>query len=409
VLAVLHATRGTGQGVRALRATLEARAHGALPDSVRTLCAERLVELGDHERGRALLADVPASPPAPPVSSGIDVDAPVRERDAAARAIAAERVLATDMERLGVRERHGRFAAVARAAQLTVDALRGRESPRAEPGATREASRALERVGETGRAAEVAALGGDQNEAARLGVPARTPPPADAEAGAVLREIDALDRRGLRLVAAGVARAFLEEHPDVEVAAFARGVLARLVRGPRITLTIDGSEERVLLGDEVTIGRVEATIAIASPLMSRAHLRIRRQSGAVVVEDLRSHNGTWLAGARVAAPLPIGAGVDLSIAQQIPCAIRPIEGAMRGAVAITIAGERWIASLGPLEVAGVRLALEARDGQSVVTLCAGEGIAASLGGAPIETTVELARGDVVRVNGTTPLELRVIG
>ena len=302
-IATLEAARGTSYAKRAVKNALASRAHGPLPEPVLARCADMLAELGDREEAVALLEAPPPPPPAP-VPPGIDVDTPLREAEAAARADAAERVMAEDAGRLGVPERHARFRAVARAAALTVDAFRalgGREKR----DALHDAGWALEGAGERGLAAEVYALGADHAEAARVGVPEKAPPSAGAPAAiSAMAAIDALDRRGLRIAALEAARAHLAEHPDADVAAFARGVLARLVRGPVVTLAIDRREQRVALGEVVTIGRAGATITVASPLASRQHLRVYRREGVAVVEDPGSHNGTWLAGARLSAPSP---------------------------------------------------------------------------------------------------------
>src|SRR5262249_29155309 len=121
VVATLQEARGTKVARRAVETALSARARGPLPEPVLSACADILAELGEREEARALLEAPPPPPPEPP---GIDVDTPLRESDAAARAAEAERVLVEDAERLGVRERHGRFQAVARAAALTVEAFR---------------------------------------------------------------------------------------------------------------------------------------------------------------------------------------------------------------------------------------------------------------------------------------------
>jgi hypothetical protein len=403
-VSTLRATRGAAQGVRALRLTLSARAHGPLPEAVREVCADLLVELGDHEQARAVLAEAPAPPPPPLPPPGIDVDAPVEEATAATRAAQAERVLAQDTERLGVWERHTRFQAVARAAKLTLETFQSLGG-RAKRDRAQATGRALEAAGEAGRAAEVYALGGDHAEAGRLGVPDRSTPSAEGGDPPILTALDALDGRGLRLAAVAIAQQHLADHPDPEVATFARGVVARLARGPVVTLAIDGREQRVALGEVVTLGRTGATIAIASPLVSRLHLRLRRCDGVAVVEDAGSHNGTWIAGARLSAPLPVGEGLDLTIGREIPCSIR----AEGSAFAIEVAGERTLASLGPLAVGGLRIGLTPHREEEVVTLQAEPGVSASIGGETIDTAIELARGDVVRVTGDVFLELRVIG
>jgi hypothetical protein len=408
VVATLKATRRTTQGVTALRNLLASRPDRSLPEPVRILCAELLAELGDHERAFALLNDVPLPEPPEPEPPGIDVDAPLVESEAAARAADAERVLANDAERLGVRERHTRFSAVARAAQLTIDAFRalGGQSKR---DALRDAARDLEQAGETRRAAEVYALGGHGEEAERVGIPTEPASPEDADARAALTAVDALEKRGLRVAAVAAARAILAERPEPDIAAFARGVVARLVRGRVVRLAFDGREMQVAFTDTITIGRSGATLLVASPLVSRTHVEIRREDGVAVVRDPGSHNGTWIAGARITAPLPIGTGLDLALGNEIPCSLRadPL------GIIIDVAGERTLAPLGPLVVGGLRLApakvvLAADDVADILTLDLEPGVRASLGDAAIETAIELARGDVVRVLGDVPHELGVL-
>ncbi len=134
-------------------------------------------------------------------------------------------------------------------------------------------------------------------------------------------------------------------------------------------------------------------------------MEMRRDDGVVVVEDMGSHNGTWLAGARLTAPLPVGDGIELAIGREIPCSFK----AEPSGIAIDLAGERTLAPLGPLVVGGLRVALARADDGDVVTLEAESGAAASLGDAAIETAIELARGDVVRVvSAGVPHELRVV-
>jgi hypothetical protein len=409
VIAILNATRRTTQGVTALRNLLGSRHDRPLPEPLRVLCAELLAEIGDHERAFALVNDVPLPEPPEPEPPGIDVDAPLVEGEAAARAAGAERVLANDTERLGVRERHTRFAAVARAARLTVDAFRALGGP-SKRDALRDAARDLEHAGETRRAAEVYALGGHVEEADRVGLPSELARPENGDARAALTAVEALEKRGLRVAAVAAARAILAERPDPDIAAFARGVVASLVRAPIVTLAFDGREMKVAFGHAVTIGRSGATLVVASPLVSRTHVELRRDGGVAVVRDLGSHNGTWIAGARITAPLPVGAALDLALGNEIPCSLR----AEPLGIVIDVAGERTLAPLGPLVVGGLRLApadveLTPEDATIVITLDLEPEVRASLEDHSIETAIELARGDVVRVLGDVPHELRVLG
>src|SRR4051794_35916220 len=54
-------------------------------------------------------------------------------------------------------------------------------------------------------------------------------------------------------------------------------------------------------GDEIVAGRAsDATLHVAGDDVSRAHAVFRRRGAAIEVEDLGSHNGTWLDGCRIA-------------------------------------------------------------------------------------------------------------
>jgi hypothetical protein len=74
----------------------------------------------------------------------------------------------------------------------------------------------------------------------------------------------------------------------------------RLVRGERIFPLFEG--ENVLGRDP------EARVSIDHSSVSRQHARISIQNGKAVLEDLRSRNGTFLAGQPVTAPAPLEDG-----------------------------------------------------------------------------------------------------
>jgi pSer/pThr/pTyr-binding forkhead associated (FHA) protein len=76
------------------------------------------------------------------------------------------------------------------------------------------------------------------------------------------------------------------------------------IRATRVLLLVtkrEGTELRELVeGESLTFGRsTEATIALDDEKVSRIHLRIRREHGAVIVEDLGSRNGTKVNGNRL--------------------------------------------------------------------------------------------------------------
>jgi serine phosphatase RsbU (regulator of sigma subunit)/pSer/pThr/pTyr-binding forkhead associated (FHA) protein len=67
-------------------------------------------------------------------------------------------------------------------------------------------------------------------------------------------------------------------------------------------------------GDSALIGRQpDASIYLESLAVSRHHARILQESGAYVVEDLRSSNGTFVNGVRISAPTPLREGDMLQV------------------------------------------------------------------------------------------------
>ncbi|HVP60545.1 MAG TPA: FHA domain-containing protein [Myxococcaceae bacterium] len=77
--------------------------------------------------------------------------------------------------------------------------------------------------------------------------------------------------------------------------------------------------------DEVTIGRREDNLVhLPERNVSRHHARLIRRDGAVLVEDLRSANGTRVNGVRITDPVPLGDG-DLVRIGDYGVALRPDE------------------------------------------------------------------------------------
>ena len=69
-----------------------------------------------------------------------------------------------------------------------------------------------------------------------------------------------------------------------------------------------------LIDDVITIGRaVENDIVITSKRVSREHARVSRQGQRVLLEDLRSTNGTYLNDERVLVPIDLRDGDRVSI------------------------------------------------------------------------------------------------
>jgi hypothetical protein len=392
VVKLIVEARGTARELPLVEAVLWKSAERPIPEALRQTCADVLAARGYLDRALAVLAG--SRPDSAPAKD--DRPAPIPGMDDADPAVAAASVaaaLSRDIDAPGQMERHARARAIGDAARLSIEAFRslGGRSKRDE---LHRAGRNLEVLGETTRAGEAYALAGDQAAKGLVGVPSMEP--VGARVPAILVVIGALDRRGRRLEALAAATAWLKRHDDEDVAAAARGVFARLLRGPAVVVTSDGAVDHYLLGPEITIGRAGATIALASPAVSRRHVRLRREGGRAVIEDLGSHNGTRLGGANIIAALPVGDGLTVDIAGQIPCSIRPMNGDVDGPLLVEIAGARYVVPLGEARIGALRLVLEKGGEESIVALHAAEGVSAALGEREIAPPIELCEGDVIR-------------
>ena len=87
-----------------------------------------------------------------------------------------------------------------------------------------------------------------------------------------------------------------------------------------------GSRREVALDrDEITIGRREDNVVhLPDRNVSRRHARLLRKEGSVLLEDLRSANGTLVNGVRITEPVPLGNG-DLVRIGDYGVAVRPDE------------------------------------------------------------------------------------
>ncbi len=59
-------------------------------------------------------------------------------------------------------------------------------------------------------------------------------------------------------------------------------------------------QERVLREDEIVVGRKDADVVLASPYVSRRHLKLVKNNAGYTLEDLDSSGGTYINGKRVA-------------------------------------------------------------------------------------------------------------
>jgi hypothetical protein len=332
-------------------------------------------------------------------SSEADPD-PVRRLEHLARALALSPVEG----RREVRERH---------AALALDLVRS--------GALRLTSSELGRLGDELAAldrplaaAEAYGLAGDEEGEVRSLTQAgaierleavlesrRSRERREASVAAAVREVDELVVTGQRRRAAELCERWRGQ--DERIDAARQRLDAARVRPPRIRIAAPGREPfDVALGDEVTLGRSGATWTVSSPAIGRRHLAIRRTVSGPVVVDLGSRNGTWLAGARIRGPLPVGAGLDLSLGGEVPIRIEPTAG---GGVRVAVAFAGFEAPLGPLAIGRLR-----------VEACGSEWVRASstsgrlaLGSLEIGEPIELQRDDELREQLGGPLKLRVVG
>ncbi len=83
------------------------------------------------------------------------------------------------------------------------------------------------------------------------------------------------------------------------------------------TLTIrhpDGSEQEQELAEQLTVGRADGNdLVLAEGGVSRQHARFFVEGGQVLVEDIKSANGTWVDGQRIEAPTPLSPKAQVQI------------------------------------------------------------------------------------------------
>jgi hypothetical protein len=272
----------------------------------------------------------------------------------------------------------------------------------------------LEALGEAALAAEAYALAGDVEGEARALVEAGevekledvlTRDNARARDERTVRdahaEIDRLVATGDRRLALARARAASNQEKE-------RTLLAKRAGGPRITIELHGVRLQLVLGDEVVVGRTEGAITIASQAVSRSHLAVSRAGDHVEVRDLGSRNGTELRGMRIGGALPVPEeGLDLKLGGEVPLRIAPGD-VIERAFAIEVAGQRFVASLGParLGVGAWRIVM-ASDGW--IELATDDAPHAYLGVTQLGPRTALLAGDAIGAERGGAAVLRVVG
>ncbi len=296
-----------------------------------------------------------------------------------------------------------------RRSRLALDLGKAREL-RLTPSELIEIGKALESANEPALAAEAYSLAGDVEAQTRslvaAGAIARLEEVLDREqnqARAALQREQLAQRVG-DLVLAGKRRqavSLCADSTEEALVAIARTVTSTRVVGSSATLLVDGDEREFAFGDEVTLGRSDATVTVASPAVSRAHLRVRRANGGYELLDLGSSNGTTLGGARLDVPVQVGEGVEVKLGGEVPVSLEPHP---EGGLDILVAGRRVHAPFGPFEVAGWRFA-PADDEWLEVVDSAGRGLV--LGQLRVDDRAQLCRGDELRELPAGPVRVKV--
>lgn len=226
------------------------------------------------------------------------------------------------------------------------------------------------------------------------------------------RRITDLDRVAERRAALEAARVALAEEDDETIRESVRNIQARLLSAPNVAFEIQGQVVHCAFGQEVTVGRGDATIVAAMRAISRVHIAIRRDEDEIFVRDLDTRNGTMLAGARISGSIPVRTGVRLELGGEVPCTIEPTSGfvqelAPRGVI-VHIAGIRWVVPLGDLVVGDWRIdrLIQGSDAYIIVRTPTGRS-RPILGDLELAGEVELCQGDELRASRGGPVVLRV--
>jgi hypothetical protein len=143
-------------------------------------------------------------------------------------------------------------------------------------------------------------------------------------------------------------------------------------------------------------------VAVASAAISRKHLSIARRDGEVWVRDLGSHNGTTLRQGTERAldgEASVGSGIELRLGADVPLFVGPADD-LPGAVAIEVAGARYVAPLGPARLGIGPWRLECAGSVGVedwIELVTDDAPPAFAGGLRLSSRVTLLAGDAFAV------------
>ena len=164
-----------------------------------------------------------------------------------------------------------------------------------------------------------------------------------------------------------------------------------VVRRPPLParVVVDGRALELVPGTSVVLGRSDGALVVPAPVVSRRHLAFdRREGGLPWLEDLGGKNGTTIGGARVSA-LAIDSELELLLGHALPMSVRPFE---RGGLLVELPGRACWLPLGPLELGGRRVEVEATpDGWLELRVPASEAL--FLGELRVDGALQLLVGD----------------
>jgi tetratricopeptide (TPR) repeat protein len=206
---------------------------------------------------------------------------------------------------------------------------------------------------------------------------------------------------GQRLEARAALRRALTEAPgEPQVAELLRRLEARWLPPGRAELVI-GGRKVVLVGTlPAALGR-DAELTIRGASVSRRHAELSKDaSGALVVRDLGSRNGTLVSGVPLGASLSLLTEVTIGLGEDVGVRLVP-EGAH---VLVEVErgpdrGARFVVGDGALRLPGVRGSVSFPDGHA--WLAPDDGVSIALGARACTKPIVLLRGDAVELAGTS--------
>jgi FHA domain len=180
---------------------------------------------------------------------------------------------------------------------------------------------------------------------------------------------------------------------DGRVASQRARLTSARVLGPIVRLTLQSVSMTLVLGDEVTIGRTEGAIVVASNALSRRHVSVFREGGAPSVRDLGSRNATQLRGQNVAGTLRVHGPLSLMLGSEVPLNLAPAS-ELAEALALEVGGDRYVAPLGEARLGIDAWRLVVGDDRWVELVTLG-GSPAYRGEMELSPRVTLLRGDAL--------------